>query len=85
MQFEVGTDLQSVVVELLEAELLVDAHSSSLALKADGFCLDRVLTVRPQLQLDADIAGREDIRVEDIRVEHYLSFLPIICLLKTTL
>ena len=70
MQFEVGTDLQSVVVELLEAELLVDAHSSSLALKADGFCLDRVLTVRPQLQLDADIAGREDIRVEDIRVEH---------------
>ena len=66
---EVATDLESVVVELLEAELLLDADPSRLALKTDGFCLGRVLAVRSELQLDADIAGRADI--QDNILEHY--------------
>ena len=45
-------------MEVLEAELLVDADSPGLGLKTEGFCLDCVLTVWSQLKLDADIAGR---------------------------
>ena len=63
MQFEVGPNLEPVVVKVLEAELLVDADSPSLGLQTDGFCLDCVLTVWSQLQLDADIAGRETHRI----------------------
>ena len=47
-------------MELLEAELLVDVDVPGLALDTDGLGLDRVLAVRSELQLDADIAGREE-------------------------
>ena len=47
-------------MEILEAELLVDVDVPGLALDTDGLGLDRVLAVRSELQLDADIAGREE-------------------------
>ena len=76
MRPAVATDLESVVVEILEAELLADVHRPSLALKADGFCLGRVLAVRSQLQLDANIARREEIRVEHY---HWSRSIQILC------
>ena len=51
-------NLQPIVVDVLEGELLVDVR---LALLGDGYrpCLDPVLNVWSQFQLDAHVAARK--------------------------